>query len=389
MVVLTKWTIQRQFGEHLLYHIAKAQPDVLDKTSQLIHAGADLTVRDRKGESALSLASFHGLYDLCVLLLDAGSDVNTMNHSLVTPLHYAIKRRDKQLCTLLLDRGANVAVENRSRQTLLHLAVISKREDLVALILGRGPHLEARDQQNDTPLLLAAGLGRKDVCLQLVQAGADLSARNCRGHTVLHRAADRNDVELFRYLINLGAEVTMKDNNGTSFSELLERGEAEQEEEILKKQEKIEKKEGKRGERMEQQNTTEKAAAVGIRPQKRNVDTAGLADRAPREKKSSVENRGGGGVTHVDGEGAVPVVIDVDERLREAEAQADYMPERAESEARLAAESRLRKVAEEKLVVAQQTLEALGRERDREVNALNDRVAELLERATRAELAAN
>ena len=83
----------------------------------LINAGADVSLHDQMGETALYCACINRHPRLAERLLDAGADPNQQNRSGDTPLHAAVFRKSESLVRMLLARGADVNIANRHRTT--------------------------------------------------------------------------------------------------------------------------------------------------------------------------------------------------------------------------------------------------------------------------------
>lgn len=74
----------------------------------LIGAGADLTITDKKGNTALTLASSRGLTSVVKALLDKGADINAVNNKGETALYWACVEPDVATIMALLLAGADL-----------------------------------------------------------------------------------------------------------------------------------------------------------------------------------------------------------------------------------------------------------------------------------------
>ena len=87
-----------------------AMSNCVDIAGVLIQSGADLKARDRKGWTALHMATASSQYTAPVaeLLIMKGANVNTQSSDNSTPLHTAIMGGDPYKIKLLLQKGVNV-----------------------------------------------------------------------------------------------------------------------------------------------------------------------------------------------------------------------------------------------------------------------------------------
>jgi len=80
----------------------------------LIAGGADVTLVDSLGNSALHYAASLGAQRACEYLIDAGADIDLKNSDGDTPLHLASKFGYRPCVSYLISRGANSLITNAS-----------------------------------------------------------------------------------------------------------------------------------------------------------------------------------------------------------------------------------------------------------------------------------
>ncbi len=112
----------------------------------LIDAGADTTVRDRFGRTALHLVfdgEGSGSAAPCVsALLSGGADPKSVNSAGETPLHNAVLSADIQSIKLLIDAGANVNALTAEGSPVLSYAIFNRKDvDIVRLLLEHGANV--------------------------------------------------------------------------------------------------------------------------------------------------------------------------------------------------------------------------------------------------------
>lgn len=115
----------------------------------LVDAGADSTIQDRFGRTALHIVfdgEGNGSFVSCVeTLLVGGADVQVATTAGVTPLHSAVLRGDRRSIELLIDAGADMNAVDMDGATVLYYAVFYRRDvEIVQLLLDRGADVAQR-----------------------------------------------------------------------------------------------------------------------------------------------------------------------------------------------------------------------------------------------------
>eukprot|EP00045_Choanoeca_perplexa_P002901 m.27560 g.27560 ORF g.27560 m.27560 type:complete len:421 (-) comp11758_c0_seq2:376-1638(-) len=126
---------------------------------QLLAAGAAVNTRseDGVGATALMMAASSGTADMVNPLIEAGADVSIADESGRTALHYATDDdADYEVYKALLSAGADVNARAKTGETVLHDAAEHRIDELVALLLSAGALVNVTNEHGSTPLSLAS-----------------------------------------------------------------------------------------------------------------------------------------------------------------------------------------------------------------------------------------
>lgn len=143
-------------GESLLHWAV--ENGLLIAASLLIHAGANVNVKDEHGVSPLMLAFHWNLeeeYELEELLIKKGADINAKDAYGNSVLYWAVENDHLIGSKILLDLGADINASNESGATALHLAVEHEELDIIELLMLYKANPHQKDDYGRTPLDLA------------------------------------------------------------------------------------------------------------------------------------------------------------------------------------------------------------------------------------------
>ena len=235
-----------------------AQLNQLAMAKLLVEAKADLAAKDKKGRTALDLATGEAKRELANYLrgvgvtsksdeeaaksifvaakigsidaikkhLEAGVDVNGKNKSGQTALHVAAKAGQVDAVGALLEAKADVAAADKSQKTALHYAAQKGHKATTALLLEKGAPINAKDEKNKTPLDYAVSKKRAEI-VELLRAKGGKTAKELLAAENIFAAAEVGDVESIKKLLAGGAEVNGKNKGGyTALHLAAKRGQA-------------------------------------------------------------------------------------------------------------------------------------------------------------------
>ena len=190
----------------------------------LVERGADVNIRNREGETALSKAcrTMANNYDVVELLVDSGSDVNNRDNYGCNPLIWAslwARDRKDKIIEKLLENGADVnyaGIPGKNENTALMCLCRNNNLDMVKKILEYGANPNQNGGFGSSPLTAACKVNNIDMVRELIKYGADVNKVGELGKTPLIMASEVNNKEMVRELLELGATLENTDNRGCS-----------------------------------------------------------------------------------------------------------------------------------------------------------------------------
>ena len=170
---------------------------------------------DDSRSTALHMAAFDGKLQIMEALIKAGADVNIRNSKGETPLHKATLTRKTDAVQLLIHLGAKINVASNTGNMPLHFAVTAQTSELAEMLIKAGADINTRTNEiafispctgsfkdfvvsKWTPLHYAAARGNScDVIQFLLEKGAKRDITDCYDRTALNILLQRlNAVKL-------------------------------------------------------------------------------------------------------------------------------------------------------------------------------------------------
>ncbi|KAL3873336.1 hypothetical protein ACJMK2_036468 [Sinanodonta woodiana] len=229
-----------------------------EQLKKLLDAGADVTVKDEEGKTALHYCADNLETQCAEMLLDANITLlNIQDEQMYTPMHMAVLAGNENFLKLLIERGADIHCLDENYHTLVHLATASGHPKILEILIQHEADLSSADNYNAypihyaaqltsttpgisdpkagekilkrlldagvahdvvdsggrQPLLWAACSGNIESCKVLIKAGADVNATDKDDLSALHCAASRGKASCIELLKKSGANVNMSDKN--------------------------------------------------------------------------------------------------------------------------------------------------------------------------------
>ena len=158
-------TVDREGNTLLFQAVRRDIPELVD---YLIRHRARLNVRNRNGETAVSIAAFKGNLSYVKLLVDAGADVNLYGWS---PLIYAAYNGHAQIVDYLLRRGARIDATTENGSSALFFAARFGHIEVVELLLKNKADPMIANENGDTAVDWALKSENTDIADLLRAAG--------------------------------------------------------------------------------------------------------------------------------------------------------------------------------------------------------------------------
>lgn len=166
----------------------------------LIDAKTDLNVKDRRGETALHIASEMLASEAVSLLNNAGADKTLTNRVGLTPPEVG-RKAARQAAKLKAELEARQKNSNSGEFSAELSAACSDGElESVVDLLEAKADVNAQNKKGSTVLMDAAWNGHAQIVMELVQRKADPEIANLRQNTALHFAYMCEHVDVIEYL---------------------------------------------------------------------------------------------------------------------------------------------------------------------------------------------
>lgn len=124
----------------------RVQENNASEVEKLIKSGADVNVKDGKGNASLHYAAFLGFVDIARKLIDAGAQVDALGQNSMVPLQFAVAKNHAEVVKLLLEKGANKNQVDAHGFTVLASAVIRGYEQVVRELIAKGADVNVKSK---------------------------------------------------------------------------------------------------------------------------------------------------------------------------------------------------------------------------------------------------
>ena len=176
---------------------------------RLIELGADVTIADEKGATALHWAAYAGELSTVQALVAAKADVEalgkTLDNNKGPPLHAAAMGGNLAVLEALVKIGADAKAADSAGSTALHMSAVCGHVAVMRRVVELGVDVGAVDGVGRTALMYTAMAGQMAALEALLGMGASVNGGEV---PALFLAAMNGQVAVAEVLLSAGADVT-------------------------------------------------------------------------------------------------------------------------------------------------------------------------------------
>jgi ankyrin repeat protein len=175
----------------------------------LIQAGADATLLDPKGRTALGIAADLGMIEMVRTILACGVKPDSTDKP-VSPLVRASRGGHFEIVRALLKAGADPnRISSYGNSSALTDAIEKNHVEVVHELVAAGANVNTPVEDACNAIQYAITAENPDLIQFLLKAGADVNALNWWGGNALYVAADLGSPEILALMIKAGATINI------------------------------------------------------------------------------------------------------------------------------------------------------------------------------------
>ncbi|UZP40205.1 hypothetical protein NXS19_008021 [Fusarium pseudograminearum] len=181
----------------------------------LIKLRVDKEVKDRRGRTALHIASMTGKETVVTILINEGADMNAVDNIKDNTFLLAVKTGNIEVVKLLINRMMDQQSTEMHDAKPLALALQHGQKDVARLLMENGVNYDKKDLRNQNLLHYASmGPNNADMIEELLDLGFDIHSKSDGDVTPLHLAVERSRIYNVKCLLERGANVNQPDGRG-------------------------------------------------------------------------------------------------------------------------------------------------------------------------------
>lgn len=192
--------------------------DEYDIAEVLLQHGANPNVKDRKGNSLITIACDNActyLYtDFLQLLYDYGADINGLTKDNYDIAVIAMSQNEQDVLDWILSKRDFNVNKVTSEGTDLIYAITEDYYDYVKQLLDVGADPNVPDLHGDYPLHWAVTKNNAQIVELLLKSKADPNVKDSRGSSALHAAVIEDRPKIIKLLLKAGVIKSIKDKHG-------------------------------------------------------------------------------------------------------------------------------------------------------------------------------
>lgn len=224
-------------------HVAAMTTGADDMVSFLIDLGADYSILNTKGNTALHEALLNRNFKSASLLADTGNAIFTPDANGQTPVDYVISVNSNELTNSIISTVSG-KILNENGQNIVHYFALNNMNDAIATCSQFSVPLSVSDKDGKTPLLLVYEKANKEPTMEEqytdIETAASLIRAKCEpsdgiyyyfekvvkkynlnlrfneNQTSLHIAAEQGHLCIANWLLKNGAVTSVQNNTGAT-----------------------------------------------------------------------------------------------------------------------------------------------------------------------------
>jgi ankyrin repeat protein len=195
------------------------QRNQIGRVEELLKANVDLNVQDKDGNTLLMKAAMHGQTDVAMLLIAAGAKLNVRDCYGNTALMKAAAYGNSYIVELLIEAKADLFLQNHLGGTALIEATAFGQIESVKLLI---PAMKRAYEERPYTKVYKCDIDTLR-CTMISDLIHPLDIRDTFGRTALVWAALGAHTEIVRLLVQAGADQYIRDDDGSSAYQLVQK----------------------------------------------------------------------------------------------------------------------------------------------------------------------
>jgi len=168
----------------------------------------DINATNKKGATALILASYAGHINIVQFLIDEGAKVNAHTDNGISALWIASYEGYLDIVKFLVTQGADLNVKENNGATALMASSQTGHLSVLHFLVSQGADVNAHANNGITALWIASSQGHIDIVKFLVTQGADVNAKDDEnGETALMVACIEGYLDIVKYLVEIDVDL--------------------------------------------------------------------------------------------------------------------------------------------------------------------------------------
>ena len=183
----------------------------IDLLQFMLKNGADINVRDNKGNTILHIAvdllTQKDIEKILQVLLNNNSDIECLNYIGDTPLSRAVRLNNFNATKFLVEKNAKIEVKDYDGKSPIRLAVSSRFNETAEYLLNK---IDIKSEYAEDAFLSAVSSSNIDIANWLIEKGVNVNAQDTDGNTAIHLAV-KNCVEISENPFEFSKESKIRD----------------------------------------------------------------------------------------------------------------------------------------------------------------------------------